>query len=448
MAVATQPVSERFTPYKEQEPFLWNRHRYYGFISGVGAGKTATGVFRTALNAELWNCGEMGAIVAPSTRMIKNAIFPVMAEFGLRDRWEFTGFQAEEPGFHTPDDGRILILSADNERTVERLANLNLAYWWLDEAKETPKRARDVLRERLRKGHYRNGYITTTPKGHDHNYDFFVGDPKADDQLTKRGWGDYDSTTIYEGYDDRLCVAHVPSWANPHNPEDFKDEMRNLPEQLRRQQAEGYFVEFGGGLLDRDSLTFVDADSLKTDREFKWVVTADLALEADPGRARDNDTDYWAAAILAVDQFSSTAYLVDVARTRGMTKDQGVGWLRGIMDGVPTNKVGIEANQAQRWFVQDAQNAGLRAYPIENRRNKEERLTYLSVPFANGSVKVVNHDGEEPYDDRWQPFVDEWVGFPNAAHDDILDAVEMAVRQVSLGQGIGAMEAGSAYGEN
>jgi len=162
MATATQQEST-VKPYKEQEPFLWDNHRYYGFISGVGAGKTAVGVMRTALNAEYWNRGSMGAIVAPSTRMIKNAIFPVLKDFGLWKKWDFSGFQAEEPGFSTPDGGRIVILSADNERTVERLANLNLSHWWLDEAKETPKRARDVLKERLRVGNYRNGYITTTP---------------------------------------------------------------------------------------------------------------------------------------------------------------------------------------------------------------------------------------------------------------------------------------------
>lgn len=243
MAATARVESEPAEPYEEQEPFLWDSHRYYGFISGVGAGKTATGVMRTVVNAEIWNRGEMGAIVAPSTRMIKNAIFPVMREFGIRDRWDFTGFQAEEPGFHTPDGGRIVILSADNDRTVERLANLNLAYWWLDEAKETPKRARDVLRERLRIGNYRNGYITTTPNGFDHNYDFFVGNPRDDGELTESAWGE---ATIYEGYDDRLCVAHVPSWANPHNPDDFKEEMKNLPEEIRLQQAEGQFVERQG----------------------------------------------------------------------------------------------------------------------------------------------------------------------------------------------------------
>lgn len=245
-ATTRKSIAEAVEPYKEQEPFLWDRHRYYGFISGVGAGKTATGVIRTAINAEVWNPGEMGAIVAPSASHIKKAIFPIMRKFGLRERWEYNSPQAEEPGFITPEGGQIFVLSASDEKTTERISNLNLAFWWIDEARETTKRARDILRERLRVGQYRNGCITTTPWGFDHNYDFFKGDPEEDEELESYGWGDYEPTTIYEGYDDRLCVAHVPSWANPHNPKDFREEMRNLPEDIRQQQAEGLFVEFKG----------------------------------------------------------------------------------------------------------------------------------------------------------------------------------------------------------
>ena len=239
----TSETTTEISPYEEQEPFLWDRHRYYGFISGVGAGKTAVGVMRLALNAELWNKGSMGAIVAPSTRMIKNAIFPVMSEFGLRERWDFTGFQAEEPGFHTPGGGRVVILSADNDRTVERLANLNLSFWWLDEAKETPKRARDVLRERLRVGNYRNGFVTTTPKGYDHNYDFFVSEPEEDDDLEKYAYG---QGSIYES-SDRLCVAAVPSWANPHTPEDYHEERIWQRDAIRSRRQVGNCRRSTGG---------------------------------------------------------------------------------------------------------------------------------------------------------------------------------------------------------
>jgi phage terminase large subunit-like protein len=113
--------------------------------------------------------------------------------------------------------------------------------------------------------------------------------------------------------------------------------------------------------------------------------------------------------------------------------------------------VGIEANQAQRWFVQDAQDAGLKAYGIENDRSKEERLTYLSVPFANEQVRLVNHevpdDPAQDHDPRWDEFRNEWLSFPNGSHDDLLDAVEMAVRQLNLGGTLTEIDGGHAYGD-
>lgn len=417
-------------PYEEQEPFLWDRHKYYGFISGVGAGKTAVGVMRTALNAELWNRGSMGAIVAPSTRMIKNAIFPVMSEFGLRQRWDFTGFQAEEPGFHTPGDGRIVILSADNERTVERLANLNLSYWWLDEAKETPKRARDVLKERLRVGDYRNGYITTTPSGYDHNYDFFVGNPKEAGSLEKYMHGD---ATVFES-DDKLCIGEVPSWANPHTPEDYHEEMKGLPEDLRLQQAEGKFVEMGAGVFQKDMLHFERPEELP-ERTFNYCMGVDVGVEADNQKARDDDSDYWAVTLGALDGFAGRLYIVDCHRERGMTLKQGVNWIAKLANDVPNPKVFVESNQSQRWLKQLLSDTGLNAKAVMNSTNKEERLIQLTIPLERGDVQFVNREIPEnrDYDPRYENLVSEMLAFPESNHDDLLDSLEILVDNVGIG---------------
>lgn len=253
----------------------------------------------------------------------------------------------------------------------------------------------------------------------------------------------------FESDDPQYASWQATSYDNPFIPDERIDELfGTLPERVFQREIMAEF-DAGGDFLTRDMLTFVHASELP-EREFSWHVVADLGIEADPSKARENDTDYWAAAVIAYDSLQQEAYLVDVTRTRGMTKDQGVGWLSAIMDGVPTNRVGVEANQAQVWFVQDAQKAGLDAYGIENDRPKEERLTYLSVPFANGRVKLVNHDdpddrapGQE-YDPRWDGFVSEWLSFPNGSHDDMLDGVEMALRQLNLGASIQAY-GGDAY---
>lgn len=424
MAQAEPQVS--FQPFPGPQRKFWNdTTREVLLSSGWGAGKTRIG---------LEKCDYYARKYAPTKCLITRKVNADLPGSTLEEL-----FSKVIPETHIVDQHKdeqwIEIAGADGETSRiywmgidrrEKVGSTEFGYILGDEAYEFDEEDLTWLRGRLRingVGFHQLVMATNPPPGGQSHwmYEYFFENP------------------------DRR-VYHLNPLDNPVLNEDYKADLKRLEGILERRFLNGEWVAGGGTWLTHDMLDFVNADNLPTDREFRWVVTADLAVEEDPQKAKDNDTDYWAAAILAVDQFDSTAYLVDVARTRGMTKDQGVGWLRGIMDGVPTNKVGIEANQAQRWFVQDAQQAGLRAYPIENKRNKEERLTYLSVPFANGSVKIVNHDDTDPYDERWEPFVDEWVGFPNAAHDDILDAVEMAVRQVSLGHGIGAMEAGSAYG--
>jgi len=422
-------------PYKEQEPFLWDSHRYYGFISGVGAGKTAVGVMRLALNAELWNRGSMGAIVAPSTRMIKNAIFPVMQEFGLRQRWDFTGFQAEEPGFHTPDGGRVVILSADNERTVERLANLNLSFWWLDEAKETPKRARDVLKERLRVGDYRNGFITTTPNGYDHNYDFFVGDAKEQEELETYQYG---QATIFES-GDKLCIGRVPSWANPHTPEDYHEEMQNLPEEIRLQQAEGRFVQVGGGVFQREMFQWVDPDSIKP--HLQPTIGVDPAATADSQAAQDRDSDFWGVTVGYPHPSQGEIYVADTIQRRGMTLKEGCNFIEAIAAECDNPKLVIEANQSQRWLQQELADRGLNAVPVQTTRNKEDKIIDLSIPISSGKVKFVRWD-----ENRFSELHQQMLAWPESNHDDMIDSLSLVVNHSDVNTS--EQMFGGSYGES
>lgn len=226
-------------PFKEQEPFLRAQHKYYGYISGVGAGKTYAGIIRTAMNIEEWNPGEMGAIVAPTTTMVKDVILPQMRELGLLDHWEYKSAHTDEPGIHAPNGARVLILSADNRRTIERLRGLNLAWWWIDEAASVEERAYDILTQRLRVGNYRNGFVTTTPKGRNYIYNTFVGDID----------GDYDTHGEADIYvaNDRLSILRVPTHANPHSPEDYKEQMDADHEgKFYEQEVLGKFVQYEG----------------------------------------------------------------------------------------------------------------------------------------------------------------------------------------------------------
>lgn len=233
-----QPARGELFPFREQEPFLTSKRRYYGYISGVGAGKTRVGAMRTAMNMEDWNAGEMGAIVAPTATMVKDVIIPLCREMGLLDRWEYKSPHSDEPGLHAPNGSRALILSADNRRTVERLAGLNLAWFWLDEASRVPERALEILTQRLRVGDYMNGYVTTTPMGRDHIYEFFVGDHDGE-------WSEHGRADVYN-VGDRLAITRVPTDANPFTPEDYKEQMRQKEGQTYEREILGRFVDYEG----------------------------------------------------------------------------------------------------------------------------------------------------------------------------------------------------------
>ena len=139
MTLATS--KQRIKPFTEQQPFLQADKRYLGYISGVGAGKTFSGIIRTIRNMTEWNSGEMGAIIAPTRQMIVNVIIPEMRDIGLFDdpiNWEYKSAYSDEPGIHAPNGSRALILSADNKQTIERLRGLNLAWVWIDEKTAVP----------------------------------------------------------------------------------------------------------------------------------------------------------------------------------------------------------------------------------------------------------------------------------------------------------------------
>jgi len=430
-------TSKRIKPFAAQKEFIdphERSKRYYGYISGVGAGKTFAGILRTIHNMTEWNAGEMGAIIAPTRQMVVNVIIPEMRELGLfdgEDGWTYKSGAADKPGIHAPNGSRALILSADNRKTIERLRGLNLSWVWIDEKTAVPQRAQEIAMQRLRTGNYRNLYVTTTPKGKDDTYDFFVGDVDADKQHTDHG-------TIYEA-EDRLAVVGVPTDANPHTPDDYKDAMeQDMPDAVRAQEVEGEFVEIGSGVLTKDMLTPAPTEVLDS-TELTYQVGVDLGVESDTRKAEANDTDYWAAAVVAHHRRRGNAYVVDVSRKRGMSLSGGVEWLKTVIQGVPSPTINIESVHAQEYFLSACKDAGLPVGGVDQHMKKEDRLIQLSVPFENEDIRLVNFEQPPQHglDDRWQEFIDEWRAFPDGTHDDMLDAVEIALRNIQIGQTFG-----------
>jgi len=300
-----------------------------------------------------------------------------------------------------------VILSADNKRQVERLASLNLAYFWIDESRDVPQRARQILIQRLRQGDYTNGYITSTPRGKNHDYQFFVGEQDA--ERYTRG-----QSTIYET-DDRLAITNVSTGANPHlDPDDVQAIRDEHPSGLLEQEVEGGFVEPSGGLFKPDMLEFVTPEDLPN-RDFRWVAGVDVGVESDRQKAQTTDSDYWAIALLAVDKMSKTAFLADVLRERGMTLKQGVTWIQEQLRSVPRPEVYVESNQSQRWLKQELSDQGLNASAVMNTSKKEDRIVQLTLPLERGDIQLVNREMDDSLRRRREREGEGHVGYPVVA---------------------------------
>lgn len=235
--------------------------RYHNFTSGIGAGKTVSGIMRMVANVQEWNPGEMGMVITPTSLGIKNVILPELAKWGFLDAgWEYHGPQSAEPGLHAPNGTRVLLESANNARKIERLRGPSIAWFWIDEPNEVPARAWDILTGRIRTGNYRNAFVTGTPKGR--NWIWKKFHPQSDDQL-----------------DSVNNVLGVPSYANKHLPLDYRrDILDDFEGAFYDQEVEGKFVKFEGLVyrwFDRkDHVGEYDATTL--DSVDEWVYGVDF----------------------------------------------------------------------------------------------------------------------------------------------------------------------------
>jgi len=427
MSTTTPNVEFRGDKNPAQSAFVGDTNTETAYVGGVGSGKTAAGVIRAMRHVTRWNPGATGAIVSPTVPMLRNVIEPELRKWGLLDRPGIE-YRKSENRIEYENGATIILESANNDRKIERLRGLNLAWAWMDEAAYQPEKVYNVLSDRLRVGDYRNLFVTTTPRGFNWVYERFApGDDAPDDATEPIADG-----RLYRT-DTTTSVLGVSTRANPDNPDDY------IARQERQragagfdQEIEGEFVEHGAGLLTDDMITTVPASELEG-RPLEWHVAVDLGVETDARKARENDTDYWALAIVAEDRYSGEAFLAEICRRRGQSPAQAAAWITGCIDWVPTDTVRYESVQAQSWFAEDLTDAGLAPVPVTPKANKERRIVGMSVPFSRDACRVVDW-GDTSKDVDWSGFRSEWRTFPEGSHDDQLDAVEMALQPVTFGR--------------
>ena len=238
-----------------QEAFILSRNAETAYVGGVGSGKTAAGVLRSKRHVTEWNPGETGAIVSPTVPMLRNVIEPELRKWGLLDA-PGVEYRRSENRIDYPNGATIILESANNDRKIERLRGLNLAWAWMDEAAYQAAKVYNVLSDRLRVGAYRNLFATTTPRGFNWVHDVFA-EPLPDTPAV-----DLPDGAVYRNAA-TTSVLGVSTRANPAHPDDYIERQeRQRSGEAYEQEIEGQFVSFEGLVykwFDRENRVPTDA---------------------------------------------------------------------------------------------------------------------------------------------------------------------------------------------
>ncbi len=143
--------------------------------------------------------------------------------------------------------------------------------------------------------------------------------------------------------------------------------------------------------------------------------------------ATSTDTDYMAILTLGHDRASGSVYLLDLQRERLDFGAQARAISAAIRRWQPI-RCGIESNAAQVYMAQYLSDQDLEVQrvvsKIKPRGRKEERWLSHVPLMQQGRVLMP----AEPRAQVWREFLAEFAGAPAGAHDDTLDALDIALR--------------------
>jgi predicted phage terminase large subunit-like protein len=360
-----------------QYEFWQSPHKYRAFIGGIGSGKTFAGAM-----AILREPPSVGMLVAPTSDMteepyktLKRIAGPLVMDErrGKGDRWLrlMTGHE-------------IYFRSADNP---DRLRGYNLGWFWIDEAAQLPDDATWMImvgRLRLKPG---RGWITTTPKGYNWLYRLFVQNTTPE-----------------------MTVVRAPTRTNIlHENTGFIESVaRQYHSQFAKQELDGEFVNIGAGLIKPEMMSDATCPPM-----LPVVLGVDLAISERDG------ADYTAIVALARDPETGVIYVKEAERHRCGFHEV----LQRITSAAARHNpilIAVEQTQYQAAVVQEL----LRTtkLPVRGIKPDRDKLTRFLPVLTRYEQRMVRHDPSGV--PAW--FRDELLAFPEADHDDGVDALGYA----------------------
>jgi predicted phage terminase large subunit-like protein len=175
------------------------------------------------------------------------------------------------------------------------------------------------------------------------------------------------------------------------------------------------------------------------------------ATKADFGDSRGAKSDWWTIVLLAREMspdgeshderiFLRWAWRGRVTKARYLAR-----LVSAFREFQPSAvEVGCEKVAAQEHIIQDIQRAGLPVRRVLRTKDKISRCLGVQPYFENGQVQLPARELWDAHGghDVWEALEMELVEFPDGAHDDLFDAVEMGIVRSTASVGLGALALG------
>jgi phage terminase large subunit-like protein len=408
------------------------------FLAGYGSGKTIFGA-RWLITQALRHDGSRFLGMGIDFTKARDTTFRVLFEQLPGDR---TGLVTSS--YNGPETSPVVSdynrqnhrLTLTNDTVIKlgsadrwnRYAGDEYGGVWLDEPSHYGEDLHDLLEmigSRLRGVHGPKVQLwTLTGNGHNAAFDILQRKVDSDGQPLGLNIELIQASTLENPYLD------------PGEKERFERQYGNTSRET--QALYGGFAASSGALLSRDQLQFIHKNEIDDDTKLRYYLGVDLAYVSSKAHAEATDSDYTAVALVGYNPTDQQAYLIDVARTRGNTLRESIQWLANIANQVPNPTIRIEKVGAQTFWIQEAkQNVPGTIVPVTPDGGKEERLQDLALLAERGDLLIVEKEKDDAlgYDERFQPFVREWVEFGNSDNSpDLLDSCYYAVSDLPLSE--------------
>lgn len=237
-----------------------------------------------------------------------------------------------------------------------------------------------------------------------------------------------------------------PSYTNPFVKASEWDEMRvDMPSIIFRREILAEFISTAGARIKSEWLEGhyfqIPQDKDYTD----WKNNIAVSMGVDLAISQKESADYVGVAILARD-IEGKIYVLDVQRFRASFHEQ-IAKIRTLADKWQPDTIGVESNAYQMVMAEELLlQTRYTVIPLHSNKDKQIRFAPLEARYER---RQVNHALGLPNE-----FEQELFGFPNAEHDDQIDAMSCAwavlgeVAPAGSRDAVGAYSTSGMYGEH